>query len=196
MPPYRPQGSAALACNALVGNRDGAAFRLLEPQQQADGRGFPGAGFADKRVCRACRNRKRNIIHSGQGFAIDGEALGNAADSDLWRFVTIEKAEPRIAKFGITLRVERGHVAMEFFGIGRGGGGKNSRCPARFLHDAVLQHDEIVRPLRRYCEIMGDEKQADVQLIAKTGEEIENAFLDCDVERRSRLIRHQQCGAR
>ncbi|MNS82533.1 hypothetical protein D3C72_1162800 [compost metagenome] len=69
-------------------------------------------------MSRARRNRKRNIVHRSQGFAIDNEAFGDAADGDLWRLVAIKEAEPRIAEFGIALRVERGDVAMEFFGIG------------------------------------------------------------------------------
>ncbi|MNZ78315.1 hypothetical protein D3C78_968840 [compost metagenome] len=118
MPPYGPQRSAVFVRDGLVGNRNRAAFRLFEPQQQADRRRLAGAGFADEGMSRARRNRKRNIVHRSQGFAIDSEAFGDAADGDLWRLVAIKEAEPRIAEFGIALRVERGDVAMEFFGIG------------------------------------------------------------------------------
>ncbi|MNS82532.1 hypothetical protein D3C72_1162790 [compost metagenome] len=43
---------------------------------------------------------------------------------------------------------------------------------------------------------MGNKKEADVQLIPKTGEEIEDALLDRYVECRGRFVRHQQCRAR
>ena len=40
---------------------------------------------------------------------------------------------------------------------------------------------------------MGDEQQADIQLVLQPGEQVENPFLNRDIERGGRLVRDQQC---
>ncbi len=81
---------------------------------------------------------------------------------------------------------------MQLFRVCRSRRGEDGRGVAGFLDDAVLEHHQRVRPFGGDRQIVGDEEQADFQLVLQLGKQVEDALLDRDVERGGRLVCDQQ----
>ena len=77
----------------------------------------------------------------------------------------------------------------------RGAAGARRARTSRLLHDLPAVHDDhAVRDLGHDAQVMGDEKDGHVELVAELVDEVEDLRLDGDVERRGGLVGDQELG--
>ncbi len=181
-------------CQCFSSHGNASGIRLFKAQKQSDRRGLAGARFPNQRMRGACGNGERDVVDSRQRLSIHRKGLGHSIDGNLGRIARLcfETAQARVAQGCIAIWIEGRNICMQLAGIGGRGRGEDSLGFTGLLNRAILQHHDFVRPFRGDCQIVGDEQKADVKIVLKLREQIENTLLDGNIESGGRLIRHQK----